>query len=138
MKKGKINQRFLIESIKYLIFGALNVLVNILSYKFFSTYLWGPLGSNTAAFLLSVLYAYFTNSLFVFHIPLGWRRFREFFVMRISMIIVDNGGLLLLLWLNINDVIAKCIINIVVIGLNYIFSKVFIFKKKQGDTKDTI
>ena len=36
------------------------------------------------------------------------------------------------IWFSINDILMKVIANIVVIILNYIFSKLIIFKKKEG------
>lgn len=125
-----LNRGFLIETFKYLICGVSTVLVNIISYKLLSIYVWDTLLSNTVAFLLSVLYAYFTNSIFVFGVKCTWKNFREFFGMRIGTILIDNGGMMLLIWLGFNDMIAKCVVNVIIIGLNYIFSKLFIFKKK--------
>ena len=45
-------------------------------------------------------------------------------------ILIDNGGLMLLIRLGCHDLVAKCIVNVVIIALNYIFSKLFIFKKR--------
>lgn len=124
-----LNREFLIETLRYLVCGVSTVVVNIVVYKLLS-YRCGTLVSNTAAFILSVLYAYFTNTLFVFRVRLTWKNFREFFGMRIGTIFIDNGMLLLLIWFGMHDMLAKCIVNVVIIGLNYIFSKLFIFKKK--------
>lgn len=129
MKKYKLSREFIIETFRYLICGMSTVIVNIATYKIFS-YCYDTLIANTIAFVLSVLYAYFTNTLFVFRVRLTWKSFREFFGMRIGTIVVDNGMLLLLIWLGMNDMLAKCVVNVIIIGLNYIFSKLFIFKKK--------
>lgn len=125
-----LNREFLIETFRYLVCGVSTVIVNIVLYKLLSTYVWGKLVSNTVAFLLSVLYAYFTNSIFVFRVKCTLKNFSEFFGMRIGTILIDNGGMMLLIWFNVNDMIAKCIVNVIIIGLNYIFSKLFIFRKK--------
>lgn len=129
MKKHNIEREFLIETFRYLVCGVSTVIVNIVVYRLLS-YQCDTLIANTVAFILSVLYAYFTNSLFVFRVRLTWKNFREFFGMRIGTIFIDNGMLLLLIWLGMHDMLAKCIVNVVIIGLNYIFSKLFIFKKK--------
>lgn len=118
------------ETFRYLICGISTVMINLISYHFLSTYVWGTLAANTAAFFISVLYAYITNSMFVFGVKCTWHSFRDFFGMRIGTILIDNGGLLLLVRLGINDMLAKCVVNVIIIGLNYIFSKFFIFKKK--------
>lgn len=124
------NKEFFWETFRYLVCGVSTVLVNIISYKLLSTYVWDKLLSNTVAFLLSVLYAYFTNSIFVFRMKCTWKSFSEFFGMRIGTIIIDNGGLILLIWCGVHDMIAKCVVNFIIIAINYILSKLFIFKKK--------
>lgn len=55
--------------------------------------------------------------------------------MRIGTILIDDGGLWLLLHWKCNNLIAKCIVNFIVIVPNYIFSKFFIFDNKGGDLK---
>ncbi|WP_297243629.1 GtrA family protein [uncultured Flavonifractor sp.] len=123
-------RKWLAETFRYLVCGISTVLVNLVSYHLLSTYVWGTLASNTAAFFLSVLYAYITNSVFVFRVKCTWQSFRDFFGMRIGTILIDNGGLMLLIRLGCHDLVAKCIVNVVIIALNYIFSKLFIFKKR--------
>ena len=124
-----LNQEFLIEILRYLVCGVSVVAVNIILYMLLR-YVWSTLAANTVAFLLSVLYAYFTNSLFVFRTRCTWQNFCEFFGMRIGTIIIDNGGMLLLVWLGAHEMLAKCMVNVIIIGLNYIFSKMLIFRKK--------
>lgn len=123
--------KWIAETFRYLICGISTVLVNLISYHLLSTYVWGTLASNTVAFLLSVLYAYITNSIFVFRVKFTWKSFRDFFGMRIGTILIDNGGLIILIQLGCRDLVAKCIVNVIIIALNYIFSKLFIFKKKS-------
>ena len=50
--------------------------------------------------------------------------------MRIGTLVIDNGGMVLMVTWGINDMVAKCVVNVIIIGINYIFSKLFIFKKK--------
>ena len=129
MKNFRIDYAFIVETLRYFICGVSTVAVNIVVYRLLS-YVWGTLAANTSAFLVSVFYAYFTNSVFVFRVHLTWKSFREFFGMRIGTILIDNGGMLLLIWVGMHDMIAKCIVNIIIIGINYVFSKLFIFKRK--------
>lgn len=117
------------ESFRYLVCGISTVLVNIVSYKLLSI-LWGTLLSNTFAFFIAVFYAYWTNSIFVFRAPCSWKSFWGFMGMRIGTLVIDNGGMVLMVAWGIDDLIAKCVVNVIIIGLNYIFSKLFIFKKK--------
>ncbi len=121
------------ETFRYLIFGVLTVLVNTAVYYFLSDSL-GTLTANTAAFFIAVLFAYWTNSRFVFCVPCAWKRFLQFIGMRIGTLLIDDGGMVLFIGLGWNRLLAKCVINGVIIVLNYFFSKLFIFKKsgKRG------
>ena len=115
------------ETFRYLVFGALTFVLNVLSYCLLEGRL-GTLAANTTAFCLAVLFAYFTNSLFVFKCSLSWKSFFQFISMRIATIFIDNGGLLLLIHWGWNKLLVKCVVNIIIIGLNYLFSKLFIFR----------
>lgn len=117
------------ETFRYLVCGVSTVLVNIISYKCLSPR-WGTLPSNTLAFFIAVLYAYWTNSALVFRVPRSWKSFWEFMSMRIGTLLIDNGGMALMVARGMDDLIAKCVVNVIIIGLNYILSKLFIFKKK--------
>lgn len=118
------------ETMAYLFFGFLTVIVNTVLFFCLDIYL-DEIIANTMAFLLSVLFAYWTNTVFVFRHKLTWKTFKQFFLMRIGTIIIDNGGLWLLLQLDMNKILSKTIVNIIIIVINYIFSKFFIYKKKE-------
>lgn len=123
------------ETIRYLIFGVLTVVVNTVLYMLLALII-DDLIANSIAFVLSVLFAYWTNCRFVFQNQMSWNTFIKFFGIRIGTIIIDDGGLWLLLQWGCNNLIAKCIVNAIVIILNYIFSKFFIFVKKGTDLKN--
>jgi hypothetical protein len=36
-------------------------------------------------------------------------------------------------WLKMNDILAKLLSNVIVVAMNYIFSKMFIFMDSSGD-----
>ena len=122
------------ETLRYLIFGVLTVIFNTVLYMSLSLVM-NDIAANSIAFILSVLFAYWTNSCFVFKDKMRWATFAKFFGMRIGTIIIDDGGLWLLLQLGCNNLIAKCVVNVVVIVLNYIFSKFFILSKKERKDK---
>ncbi len=121
------------EAIAYLFFGAVTVLVNILLFTLFDLF-FGEITANTIAFMLSVQFAYMTNTRFVFRAPYTKQNFLQFWGMRIGTILIDNGGMWLLLAMELNKFTAKCLVNVIIIVLNYIFSKFFIYRKK-GDVK---
>lgn len=118
------------ETAAYLIFGVLTVAVNILSYELLSM-MFGMLAANTLAFFIAVLFAYWTNSTFVFRVKHTWKNFLQFMGMRIGTLLIDNGGMYLLLMLGMHDLFAKCVVNGIIIIINYVASKWVIFRKKE-------
>lgn len=117
------------ETFRYLVFGVLAVVVNIASYKLLDLF-FDSLTANTLAFFIAVLFAYWTNSQFVFRTGMAWKSFLEFMAVRICTLPIDDGGMWLLLTLGVNDLVAKCAVNVVIIVINYLASKLVIFKKK--------
>ena len=118
------------ELIRYGFFGVLTVVVNTAIYWALAPVL-GDLWANTAAFFLAVQFAYLTNTKFVFRDRYTRENFLKFWSMRIGTIFLDNGGMWLLLALGVHPLLSKCVVNVVVIAVNYICSKFFIFNGKQ-------
>ncbi len=117
------------ETFRYLLFGGLTVAVNIAAYQLLNL-VWDSMAANTAAFFIAVLFAYWTNSTFVFRTPHTWKNFSQFIGMRIGTLLIDNGGMYLLLARGVNDLVAKCIVNAIIIVINYLISKLIIFRRK--------
>ena len=120
------------ETLRYLVFGVLTVVVNIASYRVLEL-VCGSMAANTAAFFIAVLFAYWTNSTFVFRVRHTWKNFMQFMGMRIGTLVVDDGGMWLLLRWGCNDIVAKCVVNVVIIAVNYLVSKLVIFRKKTPE-----
>lgn len=118
------------ELILYGVFGILTVIVNIISFKLLLILNIPLLYSNTIAFFIAVVFAYYTNTKFVFNDNFTKKNFISFMSMRISTLFIDNIGLYYLVSISIDELIAKSIINIIIILINYICSKFIIFKKK--------
>lgn len=116
------------EILLYLFFGSLAFVINIASYQLLSL-VWDSIPANTAAFFLTMLFAYWTNSTFVFRIPHTWKNFSQFVGMRVGTLVIDDGGMYLLLFLGWNDLLAKCVVNVVITVINYLASKLVIFRK---------
>lgn len=121
------------ELTRYLFFGVLSVLVNTATFLLLDKLLRHELIANTIAFLVTVQFAYLTNTKFVFKTAYTIQNFFQFWGMRIGTILIDNGGLWLLLTMKTQKLVAKCAVNIIVIGLNYLFSKFVIYKKEEDD-----
>lgn len=126
------------ETILYLFFGAFTTLVNIVSYLFFTrVILFNFMGANVFSWILAVLFAYVTNKFFVFEskrveIRFLFKEFLSFVSFRLLSGVVEMLIMYVMIdLLFVNDVIVKVFTNIVVIVLNYLFSKMIIFKNKK-------
>lgn len=64
------------ETLAYLVFGILTVLVNIAAYKLLKSAM-GDIAASTLAFFIAVQFAYWTNSSFVFKAEHTWRNFGQ-------------------------------------------------------------
>jgi putative flippase GtrA len=124
------------EMIFYLIFGILTTVVNVLTYGLLRSSLhWDVLAANTTAWVLSVAFAFFTNKLFVFKSKsfagnFFLRELVTFVGARLLSLGVDTLGMLLMVnVLTWNDWLAKIIMNVIVVFINYVLSKMIIFKK---------
>ena len=123
------------ELISYLIFGVLTTVVNIVVYYVFNTWLQvNYLVSNAIAWITSVLFAYITNRKYVFESKNTFmiNELVKFIGARLSTGIMD----MILMWLlvdilSMNSMIGKIVVNVLVIVLNYVLSKVFVFKKEE-------
>ena len=127
------------EMILYLIFGGLTTLINILVYELFSkAFDVQYLVSNGIAWVIAVLFAFVTNKLFVFRSQ-GWKgkrlawEFATFVSARIFSGVFDMLFLLAFTgWIvSFPEMPVKIISNIVVIVMNYVFSKWIVFRKKN-------
>ncbi|MBS1294417.1 GtrA family protein [Clostridioides difficile] len=121
----------------YLFFGAFTTLVNIVSYLFFTrVILFNFMVANALAWILAVLFAYVTNKFFVFEskrieIEFLFKEFLSFVSFRLLSGVVEMLIMYVMIdLLFVNDIIVKVFTNIVVIVLNYLFSKMIIFKEK--------
>lgn len=122
------------ETISYLIFGVLTTIVNLGVYS-----LGGLIGldyriSNGTAWIVSVIFAYITNKLFVFESK-SWKlnvvmqEFISFVSCRLLSGIFEMAALIGFVELfHFEKFISKVIISFVVVLMNYVFSKLFIFK----------
>lgn len=123
------------ESIMYLIFGGLTVLINISSYILFTRVLNIEfLIANALAWVVAVLFAYITNKIFVFESKTNTlneliKEFSSFVSCRILSGVMEMGLMYIMIdIMSINDFIVKIFTNVLVIVLNYILSKMIIFK----------
>lgn len=131
------------ETVSYVLFGAVTTVVNILSYQIFYHALGIPnLVSNALAWVLSVLVAYIVNKRFVFQSSTAGarallREFGLFVAARLFSFGIDELGMWLMVDVaRLNTGISKLAVNIVVVILNYFFSKRIIFARQDSSTTE--
>ncbi len=123
------------EALLYLFFGGCTTLVNIVAFYIIRKFGVSTYITNIIAWFLSVVFAFITNKLFVFEskntsFKDSFKECFSFFLFRVISLVFDMGIMYLLIdLLNINEMVSKVFSNIFVIIINYVFSKLFIFKK---------
>ena len=123
--------------IMYGIFGVLTTVINIGSYSLCYNVLHiSNVVSNIIAWILAVLFAFITNKLFVFESrsmekSVVLQELVKFASARIATGLID----LVIMYIGVDVMHGPAILlkigsNVIVIILNYVFSKVFVFKRK--------
>lgn len=143
-KIQKILQKFLTrEVIMYIIFGVLTTLVNlIISFVLVGTFKIDGSIASAIGIISSILFAYFTNRKWVFNSQAkGFKErlneFWKFIAGRLVTMIIEQGGVMILYGaLNMPFTPVKLSLTIIVIVLNYIFSKFFAFKTNNEETSN--
>lgn len=146
LKKLSDLYRSHIEGMRYLICGGLSTVVNIVAYILGSYLLFAGVQdaqlkvniSEIFAFIAALIFAYWVNKTIVFdskceNIKALLKEITSFTACRIFTEIISIGMMNFAVYANINDIIMKIVANIVVIILNFILSKVLIFKKTKED-----
>lgn len=131
-----LKKLFTKQIILYLVFGVLTTVVDtlvfyIFNYKFNIHYTV----STCFAWVFAVLFAYFTNKMFVFCESNKTRNLIKemfyFFSLRFASLILSIFFMVIMVnILNINELLSKILVNFFVVIANYFFSKFFIFKTK--------
>jgi putative flippase GtrA len=129
------------EALAYLIFGILTTAINIVSYALLTKLVhMDYLVANTLAWIVAVLFAFFTNKLYVFksqHTSFKQiiRELGSFLFFRLLSLLIDMGGMILLVtYVRTDDLLAKVVMNVFVIIFNYVASKYVIFAQKNAKT----
>ncbi len=144
--KDKVLRIIKSEIFRYLFFGGLTTIVSIGSYAIFSYALtvdgkisaFGVQLANVFSWIFAVAFAYITNKIFVFEsksfkLDIIRTEAASFAAARLFSLGVEALWLFVLTYLEVNDKIAKISGQVFVVILNYIFSKLFIFKKDKKE-----
>lgn len=152
-KQGFIKRMFIKykEVIMYLIFGVLTTIVSWGSYAVFEMVFEKAIVdvnvlvavSNVLSWVAAVLFAYVTNKLFVFESKsfkptTVFKELGLFVGARLISGAVEWVGVPLLVWIGLNQTIfgvegmfAKVLVSVIVVILNYILSKLIVFRKEK-------
>ena len=127
------------ELVLYLVFGVGTTVINIVVYYFCAhLFKFSTIASTCVAWILSVLFAYITNKIWVFEsksseLCIIIKEIISFFSCRLLTGLLDIGIMFIFVdILSFNDMWMKIISNVIVIVLNYVASKLLIFKKKNA------
>ena len=124
--------------VDYLFWGVMTTLVNYAAY-FVCRLCFGIdyIASNVIAWAVGVAFAFVVNKVYVFR-SLDWSAkvaFREcwqFVAARLFSGVLETAILKVFVdWLGMSDAIVKIFSNIVVVIVNYVLSKLVIFRKKK-------
>lgn len=131
------------EGINYLIFGFLAFVLNYVLYFIFADAMrMHYMAATVLSWVLTVVFAYWTNRTFVFKSQnKDARSVGKEFVSFIGARIATEGLELVLMYvlvdlLSINDKISKLVCQVLVILANYVLSKIWIFKKSSPSSED--
>lgn len=122
------------EVVLYLFFGGLAFVVSIATYVFFDVILsMNELIANVLSWIITVSFAYVTNKIWVFDAPTYttqefFKQIVSFFGGRIATLIIEE--LILLVFVTVlafPSVLVKIVTQVIVIVLNYVISKFFVF-----------
>ena len=124
------------EPLMYLFFGGLTTLISIFVFWLFN----GPFGlnelvANLISWVLAVLFAFLTNKTWVFKSTEQEKSFLalmlSFYAGRLLTLGVEELLLFVFItWLGFNSMVVKILAQIVVIVLNYVISKLLVFRDK--------
>lgn len=129
------------ETISYIIFGVLTTAVDWLVYPLMRMFHHSVGFSSTVSWAAAVLFAFVTNKLFVFQShtlrprELG-REFVSFVSCRALTGAFTVGAMVVMVdFMGWNEWFGKFMVSAMSLVLNYVFSKLFIFKGSSADEK---
>lgn len=144
------------EIIMYLIFGVLTTVVNWVTYSLLMKVILSSASisndvkmtiGNVIAWLIAVIFAFVTNKLWVFEsksweVKLAIKEFLSFVASRLATGVIEWFGPLLLFKIGLDQAlfgvdgfVAKIVCSVLVVILNYVFSKLITFRNKKNTDK---
>lgn len=130
------------EIIAYGVAGVLTTIVNFASYEGLYELGIPNLTANALAWVIAVAFAYIVNKKSVFlsrsnNVKDEASKISKFFGARIITLLVEQTGMFLFTEkVHFNRLLVKACLAVIVIILNYLFSKLFIFNSKNVDKRE--
>lgn len=139
------------EIILYIIFGVLTTVVSFVSYGILTKLIHlqneiaGIAASNVISWVCAVLFAFVTNKIWVFESRTGELKavlseLWKFVAARLLTGAMEWFGVPFLVYIGLNQTIfgvkgmlSKLTVSVAVVILNYVFSKIFVFRKKKTE-----
>lgn len=131
--KGLIVRFYNNDVIRYIFFGGCTTLVNLVCFFVLRKCNVELTIANVISIIVAIIFAYIVNSKYVFqdkcetlvdHI----RPFCKFISARLLTMVIEVGGVWLLVEkMGMSDMVGKFCTQFIVLALNYIFSKFFVF-----------
>ena len=123
------------ETISYLIFGVITTGINIGIYRLCTAVHIVYWISTIIAWVIALIFAFVTNKIFVFESTnmqsgIVFKEAVSFVAARSVSGLCDLGFMIFAVeFIQMDDFIAKIITNVFVVVINYLFSKLVVFKK---------
>ena len=138
IKEFKIFLKKYSEVISYLFFGVLTTLINLATFWILSTvFNLETIAATVAAWIIAVAFAFITNKIWVFKSKTkNNQETTKEAVMFVIARLITLGIEVFLMWLMVDNfkqdkLIWKLLCNIITVILNYLFSKLIVFKERR-------
>jgi putative flippase GtrA len=123
------------EKVLYLFWGVMTTIVTILSFWSLNKVIDQYLVTSTVSTIIGIIFAYFVNSQYVFKVKhtnykTKIKEFYNFLLSRVGSLIFEIILMVILVqYLKINETISKIFATFMVVLINYVLMKFFIFKR---------
>lgn len=138
IKEFKIFLKKYSEVISYLFFGVLTTLINLATFWILSiVFNLETIAATVAAWIIAVAFAFITNKIWVFKSKTKTNQeTTKEAVMFVIARLITLGIEVFLMWLMVDNfkqdkLIWKLLCNIITVILNYLFSKLIVFKERK-------
>lgn len=139
------------EVLLYIFYGGLTTVVSFITKlvplyladkdamgNFYTVY---ATGCAVFSWICAVTFAFFTNRAYVFKSTANtrsafWKEFVNFYIGRLASLGIDAGLTAVFIgWLKWNEFLVTLAAQIIILVINYVISKVFVFKNTDSDTE---